>query len=113
MNDSLENVGEIVRTCDRRRGDSRASLHTHCFLRVDSVAHSSLAFWKFLELFYEHVRSTADVFQAAELTEMEDFCAAGDQNLKKGTPWFSVVQGTLDLVSQDNQRPMMLPQTGV
>lgn len=62
MNNSLKNVGEIVRTCDMRRGDSRASLHTHCFLWVESVAHSSLAFWKFPELFYEHVQSTADVF---------------------------------------------------
>ena len=29
---------------DMRRGDSRASLQTHCLLRVESVAHSSLAF---------------------------------------------------------------------
>lgn len=50
------------RTCDMRRGDNRASLQTHCVLRVESVAHSSLAFWKFLELFYEHVQSTDDVF---------------------------------------------------
>lgn len=51
--------------------------------------------------------------QNSQRWKTHDFCAAGDQNLKKGTSWFSVVQGTLDLVSQDNQRPMMLSQTGV
>lgn len=59
---TLKNVGKIVRTRERRRGDSRASLHTHCFLHMERKECGTFLF-HILEIsgFSEHVKLTADV----------------------------------------------------